>query len=163
MWSHFQTSFGCYWEQMFMQHLLVDLKQVVGRQQIILVELRSGLVHIIQATKFQWLNNGHGMCLKCLCDFFNRSDVVQNIKSKRKLNLDFLTLTLNAPRLNMFQSMFQILLQIITCVSKKITSWLLLEPNFMFLQINQQVWKKWIPILRIFHMHICFLWMIMSF
>jgi hypothetical protein len=32
---------------MLMQHLLVDLKQVTGRQQIILVELQSGIVHQI--------------------------------------------------------------------------------------------------------------------
>jgi hypothetical protein len=37
---------------MFMQYLLVDLKQVVERQQIILVELQSGLVHPIQVMKF---------------------------------------------------------------------------------------------------------------
>jgi hypothetical protein len=36
-----------------MQHLLVDLKEVVGRQQTILAELQSELVHPIQATKFQ--------------------------------------------------------------------------------------------------------------
>jgi hypothetical protein len=76
---------------MLMQHLLVDLKQVAIRQHIILAKLQSGLVHPIQAIKFQWLNDGHKMCLKCLCDFFNHNDVVQNIKSKRKLNLDLLT------------------------------------------------------------------------
>lgn len=70
--------------------------------------------------KFQRLNNGHGMCLKCLCDFFNCSDVAQNIKSKRKLNMDFFILTLNAPRLNMFQSMFHILLQIKVVFLKKL-------------------------------------------
>jgi hypothetical protein len=74
-----------------MQHLLVDLKHVVGRQHTILAELRSGLVHLKQATKFQQLNDGHGMCLKCLRYFFNHSDATQNIISKRKLNLDFLT------------------------------------------------------------------------
>jgi hypothetical protein len=59
---------------MFMQHLLVDLKQVARRQQIILVELQSGLVNSIQVTEFQRLNDGHEMCLKCLCDFLNYSD-----------------------------------------------------------------------------------------
>jgi hypothetical protein len=67
------------------------LKQIVGRQQIVLVELQNGLVHQIQATKFQWLNDGHGMCLKHLRNFLNHSDAIQNIESKRKLNLDFVT------------------------------------------------------------------------
>ncbi len=76
---------------MFMQHLLVDLTQVARRQQIISTKLQNGFVHLIQATKFQRLNNGHGMCLKHLRDFLNHNDVAQKIKSKRKLNLDFMT------------------------------------------------------------------------
>jgi hypothetical protein len=59
--------------------------------------------------------------------------------------------------------MFQIFLQIKTYASKKVTYWLLLKPNLMFLQVNQQVSKKRIPIIHILHMHICLLWMIMSF
>jgi hypothetical protein len=74
-----------------MQHLLVDLKQITGKQHIVLAKLQSGLVHLIQATKFQRLNDGHKMCLKRLCNFLNYSDAIQNIKSKRKLNLDFVT------------------------------------------------------------------------
>jgi hypothetical protein len=80
---------------MFMQYLLVNLKQVVERQQLILVELQSGLVHSIQAIKFQWLNDGHKMCIKRLHDFFNNSNAPQNIKSKRKLNLNLVTWNLN--------------------------------------------------------------------
>jgi hypothetical protein len=38
--------------------------------------------------------------------------------------------------------MFHILLQIRSYVSKQVSSWLLLEPNFMFLQLNWQVSKK---------------------
>jgi hypothetical protein len=75
---------------MIMQHLLVDLKQVAGRKQKILPKLQNALMHPIQATKFQQLNNGHEMCLKRLRDFFNYSDATQNIKSKRKLNMDFM-------------------------------------------------------------------------
>jgi len=74
-----------------MQHLLVDLKQVVARQQIVLVELQNELMHQIQTTKFQQLNDGHGMCLKHLRNFLNHNDATQNIESKRKLNLDFVT------------------------------------------------------------------------
>jgi hypothetical protein len=76
---------------MLMQHLLVDLKQITRKQHIVLVELQSGLVHLIQATKFQRLNDGHEMCIKRLCNFFTHNDAIQNIKSKRKLNLDFVT------------------------------------------------------------------------
>jgi hypothetical protein len=76
---------------MLMQHLLVDLKQIIGKQHIILAKLQSGLMHLIRATKFQRLNDGHGMCLKRLYNFLSRNDVTQNIKSKRKLNLDFVT------------------------------------------------------------------------
>jgi hypothetical protein len=36
-----------------MQHLLVDLKQVVGRQHTLLGELQNGLVHLKQTMKFQ--------------------------------------------------------------------------------------------------------------
>jgi hypothetical protein len=46
---------------MIMQHLLVDLKQVVGRKQTILPKLQSGLMHMIDAMKFQQLN----MAIEC--------------------------------------------------------------------------------------------------
>jgi hypothetical protein len=59
-------------------------------------------VHPMQTTKFQWLNDGHKMCLKCLHDFLNHSDVAQNIKSKKKLDLDFVTRNSNASQFNMF-------------------------------------------------------------
>jgi hypothetical protein len=58
----------------FVQHLLV-----VERQHTILAKLQNGLMHLIQATKFQQLNDGHEMCLKCLRNFFNHSDVAQKI------------------------------------------------------------------------------------
>jgi hypothetical protein len=74
-----------------MQHLLVDLKQVARRKQTMLENLQSGLVCLIQATKFQQLNDGHRMCFKCLHDFFSRSDAIQKNKSKKKLNLEFVT------------------------------------------------------------------------
>jgi hypothetical protein len=59
---------------MFIQHLLV-----AGRQHTILAKLEYGLMHLIQATKFQQLNDGHEMCLKCLPNFFDHSDVAQKI------------------------------------------------------------------------------------
>jgi hypothetical protein len=37
---------------MLMQHLLVDLEQVIKRQHIVLAKLQSGFVHLIQAMKF---------------------------------------------------------------------------------------------------------------
>jgi hypothetical protein len=74
-----------------MQHLLVDLKQVVGRQHTLLGELQNGLGQLKQTMKFQRLNDGQGMCLKCLHNFLNHSDATQNIKFKRKLNMDFVT------------------------------------------------------------------------
>ncbi len=127
---------------MFMQHLLVDLKQVATRHHIILIELWSGFMHSIQATKFQRLNDGHKMYVKCLHNFFSRSDATKNVKSKRKLNLDFVSWNLNVSPFNIFQSMFQILLQMKTYICKQNVSWLLLESNFMFSQFNQQVSKK---------------------
>jgi hypothetical protein len=60
----------------------------------------------------------------------------------------------------MFQSMFQILLQMRIYISKQVASWLLMEPNFMFLQIQPASFKK---IKCILQMCICFLWMVMSF
>ncbi len=42
----------------------------------------------------------------------------------------------------MFQSMFQIFLQMMTYVFKQVTSLLLLKSNFMFLPIYRQVSKK---------------------
>jgi hypothetical protein len=59
----------------------------------------------------------------------------------------------------MFQSMFQILSQMRTYVSKQVYSWLLLEPNFMFLQLNQQVQKNKCTL----QVHICPIWIVMSF
>ncbi len=73
---------------MMMQHLLVDLMQVARRQDIILTKLQCGLVYPIHVAKFQGLNDGHGMGLKCTSDFFNRRDALKNIKSRRKLNMD---------------------------------------------------------------------------
>jgi len=72
------------------------------------------------------------MWLKYLRNFFSHSDSTQNIKSKKKLNLNFVTWNLNVLQLNMFQ----ILLQMKVYVSKQVSSWLLLKPNFMFLQLN---------------------------
>jgi hypothetical protein len=72
------------------------------------------------------------MWLKYLRNFFSHSDATQNIKSKKKLNLNFVTWNLNVLQLNMFQ----ILLQMRVYVSKQVSSWLLLKPNFMFLQLN---------------------------
>jgi len=73
---------------MMMKHLLVDLMQVIGRQDIILTKLQCGLVHPIHVTKFQGFNNGHMMGLKCMGDFFNHRDAPKKIKSRRKLNMD---------------------------------------------------------------------------
>ncbi len=73
----FKLISGAIENSMIMQHLLVDLKQIVGRKQTILPKSRNGLMHPIQAMKFQQLNDGHKMCLKCLCDFFSYSDATQ--------------------------------------------------------------------------------------
>jgi hypothetical protein len=48
------------------------------------------------------------MYLKCLHNFLTHSDATQKIKSKRKLNLDFVTWNLNASWFNMFQIQMKI-------------------------------------------------------
>jgi hypothetical protein len=65
------------------------------------------------------------MCLKSLCNLLNSSDVAQNIKFKRKLNMDSMIWTLNVTQLNfcfnnMFQSMFLILLEMKTMFFNKL-------------------------------------------
>jgi hypothetical protein len=100
------------------------------------------------------------MCLKWLLDFFSYSDVAQNIKSKRKLNMDFVIWTLNVLWLNMFQSMFQIFLQMTTYVLNKFLPCYYYNQISCFHQSIGKFQKKRFPILCILQVCICFLWMI---